>query len=76
MPEAATAHAAKAGAAELRADGVALAPGKAPITEVVRAGEIVGLSGLDGHGQERFLETLAGLQPARSGAVAASSTTS
>jgi ribose transport system ATP-binding protein len=35
----------------------------------VRAGEIVGLSGLDGHGQERFLETLAGLQRPGSGEV-------
>ncbi len=57
---------------ELRAAGVALAAGRTPFTEVVRAGEIVGLSGLDGHGQERFLETLAGLQPPRSGEVAVS----
>ena len=59
-----------ADAAELRASGVALAPGKAPISEVVRAGEIVGLSGLDGHGQERFLETLAGLVPPAGGRIA------
>lgn len=52
--------------AELRAAGLALGPGKTPFSETVRAGEIVGLSGLDGHGQERFLETLAGLsRPAR-----------
>jgi ribose transport system ATP-binding protein len=55
--------------AELRAAGLALAPGKAPFSETVRAGEIVGLSGLDGHGQERFLETLAGLQRPGSGEV-------
>lgn len=47
--------------AELRAADLSLGPGKAPFSETVRAGEIVGLSGLDGHGQERFLETLAGL---------------
>jgi len=57
---------------ELRAAGVVLAAGRTPVSEVVRAGEIVGLSGLDGHGQERFLEILAGLQPARGGEVAVS----
>ena len=46
---------------ELRIAGLALGPGKAPFSETVKAGEIVGLSGLDGHGQERFLEMLAGL---------------
>ena len=61
------------GVSELRAAGVALAPGRTPFTEIVRAGEIVGLSGLDGHGQERFLETLAGLQAPRSGEVAVTS---
>ena len=59
-------------AAELRAAGLVLAAGKQPVSEVVRAGEIVGLSGLDGHGQERFLETLAGLQAPRSGEVSVS----
>ncbi|MCB1499077.1 MAG: sugar ABC transporter ATP-binding protein [Bauldia sp.] len=58
--------------AELRAAGLALAAGKAPFSETVQAGEIVGLSGLDGHGQERFLETLAGLHPPRSGEVVVS----
>jgi ribose transport system ATP-binding protein len=56
--------------AELRAAGVSLGPGKAAFNETVRAGEIVGLSGLDGHGQERFLETLAGLVPPGAGEVA------
>ena len=46
---------------ELRVADLALAPGKTPFSETVKAGEIVGLSGLDGHGQERFLEILAGL---------------
>ncbi len=53
----------------LRASEVSLGPGKATFSETVKAGEIVGLSGLDGHGQERFLETLAGLVPPGSGEV-------
>ena len=35
----------------------------------LRAGSIVGLAGLEGHGQERFLRALAGIQPPRSGEV-------
>ncbi len=37
---------------------------RAPIDEAVRAGEIVGLAGLDGHGQQHFLEAMAGLDDA------------
>jgi ribose transport system ATP-binding protein len=55
---------------ELRASEVSLGPGKATFSETVKTGEIVGLSGLDGHGQEQFLETLAGLLPPGSGEVA------
>ena len=35
----------------------------------MRAGEIVGLAGLEGHGQEAFLEVLCGLRPPASGRV-------
>ncbi|HMN85576.1 MAG TPA: ATP-binding cassette domain-containing protein [Bauldia sp.] len=56
----------------LTASRLALAPGKAAFSETIRPGEIVGLSGLDGHGQERFLETLAGLQMPAAGEVAVS----
>lgn len=52
----------------LEATDLVLQPGATPITETIRSGEILGLAGLDGHGQERFLTTLAGLDPA-SGAV-------
>ncbi|SDB23510.1 ATP-binding cassette domain-containing protein [Bauldia litoralis] len=55
---------------ELRVTDLALAPGKGAINAAIRPGEIVGLSGLDGHGQERFLETLAGLVPPAGGRIA------
>jgi ribose transport system ATP-binding protein len=49
----------------LRADGLALTASARPVDEVFRSGEIVGLAGLEGHGQDSFLEVLAGLrQPA------------
>jgi ribose transport system ATP-binding protein len=47
--------------ARLTAEGVVLREGAAPIDETVRPGEIVGLAGLDGHGQQNFLEVMAGL---------------
>lgn len=53
----------------LQISGVALKPGRAPINETIRTGEIVGLAGLDGHGQEAFLKALAGLDAPASGAV-------
>ena len=53
----------------LRTHSMAIAPGKAAITQTVAAGEIVGLAGLDGHGQEAFLKMLAGLEPPAGGMV-------
>jgi ribose transport system ATP-binding protein len=42
-----------------------------PFSLDVKGGEIVGLAGLDGHGQDLFIETLAGLrQPAKGSVVA------
>ncbi|MDW6024842.1 ATP-binding cassette domain-containing protein [Mesorhizobium sp. BAC0120] len=55
----------------LSARGVALKTDAEPFDLDIRAGEIVGLAGLDGHGQEQFIEMLAGLRaPARGSVVA------
>jgi ABC-type sugar transport system ATPase subunit len=50
-------------------EAVALALNVEPFDDSVRAGEIVGLAGLEGHGQEAFLEVLCGLRPPASGRV-------
>lgn len=49
--------------------GLAVAPGAAPYTTDIAPGGIVGLAGLDGHGQEKFLTMLAGLQTPAGGRV-------
>ena len=41
-------------------EGISLTPGAETQDETVRRGEIIGLAGLDGHGQEAFLEIFAG----------------
>lgn len=51
--------------------GVALKKDAEPFDLDIRAGEIVGLAGLDGHGQEKFIEVLAGLHAPASGNVVA-----
>lgn len=56
-------------APRLTANSVLLKPSGRSFDERIGAGEIVGLAGLDGHGQEAFLETLAGLRPAESGRI-------
>ncbi|MCG2621975.1 sugar ABC transporter ATP-binding protein [Arthrobacter sp. I2-34] len=45
----------------LRAQDVRLSPGAEPINFELRRGELVGLAGLEGHGQDQFLRRLAGL---------------
>ena len=44
----------------LRGNGITLKPGGQPIDFEIRAGELVGLAGLEGHGQDPFLRILAG----------------
>lgn len=44
----------------LRADGLVLAPDREPVSVEIRAGELVGLAGLEGQGQDAFLRALAG----------------
>lgn len=56
------------GDATLRTVGVQLAPGAASIDLTLHAGELVGIAGLEGHGQDAFLKRLAG-QTAGSGSV-------
>jgi len=54
----------------LRIGDLVIAPSVDPISQTIAPGEIVGLAGLDGHGQERFLRTLAGLERPVSGGIA------
>jgi ABC-type sugar transport system ATPase subunit len=53
----------------LAARHVVLVPAAKPIDFAARAGEIVGLAGLEGHGQDRFLQALGGIAPAHAGEV-------
>ncbi|KQY16782.1 hypothetical protein ASE23_23005 [Rhizobium sp. Root73] len=53
----------------LRYDNLVLSAGRKPLSGVIRAGEIAGVAGLEGHGQEQFLLALAGLGRSRDGSV-------
>jgi ribose transport system ATP-binding protein len=57
--------------AVLIAEDLCLAHGRDPVTVTVRPGEILGLAGLEGHGQESFLRSLCGLTRPVSGRVLA-----
>ncbi|HTI00927.1 MAG TPA: ATP-binding cassette domain-containing protein [Acidisoma sp.] len=50
-------------------EDLVLARGRAGFSEAIVPGEILGLAGLDGHGQESFLKVLAGLQAPHAGIV-------
>ncbi|MCX5571704.1 ATP-binding cassette domain-containing protein [Kaistia nematophila] len=58
-------------AVALSVRGLSLKPGAVLFEQTIRRGEIVGLAGLDGHGQDAFIETLAGLRPPVAGEVLA-----
>ena len=58
----------------LRATAVRLGPDTPPIDLAVGRGEIVGLAGLEGHGQEAFLEVLCGLRRPAAGDVSVQAT--
>ncbi|MGW3627258.1 sugar ABC transporter ATP-binding protein [Streptomyces sp. NPDC000880] len=53
----------------LEADGVKVRADAPPVHLTARRGEIIGLAGLEGHGQDEFLRILAGLRPLEAGAV-------
>lgn len=53
----------------LTVENLSLGSDRSAFDERIYGGEIIGLAGLDGNGQEAFIETLAGLRPPDSGAV-------
>nr|WP_319385594.1 ATP-binding cassette domain-containing protein [uncultured Roseibium sp.] len=55
----------------MRVVNLSIIPGSEPISETVHKQEILGLAGLDGHGQAQFLESLAGVHRPASGEVRA-----
>jgi len=53
----------------LEVTGVKVHAGSDPVDLSVKRGEIIGLAGLEGHGQDEFLRILSGLRPAAAGQV-------
>ncbi|MCV6600166.1 MAG: ATP-binding cassette domain-containing protein [Cohaesibacter sp.] len=63
----------KSDAAILKAEDITIWEGTAPFDFTLRPGEIVGIAGLDGQGQDEFVRVLAGVQGAQSGSVVVTS---
>jgi ABC-type sugar transport system ATPase subunit len=59
------------GAPKLRVSGLRMSPGSEPIDLALHAGEILGVIGLDGHGQAPFVQALAGIGLVAEGAIEA-----
>lgn len=55
-------HDRELGPVTLRATGIRLRPDARPVDFEVRGGELVGLAGLEGHGQDRFIRRLSGIE--------------
>jgi ABC-type sugar transport system ATPase subunit len=53
----------------LRAEGLRLVPHRPPVEATIRAGELIGLAGLEGHGQDAFLRMLANGIPDGAGTI-------
>lgn len=66
-PQAASPRASRGSA--LCAEGVVVAPGRPPTDLEIKPGTVIGLAGLEGHGQEAFLEVLACLRRPLSGRI-------
>ncbi|WP_107631329.1 sugar ABC transporter ATP-binding protein [Agathobaculum massiliense] len=58
-----------AGEVRLQAEGLVIAPGKGPASFSVRAGEILGVTGLEGQGQRELLRALFGLHRLAAGKI-------
>jgi len=57
------------GAIAMRGERVTVWPDTAPFDFEIRRGEIVGVAGLDGQGQDAFVRALAGVEPVKSGLI-------
>jgi len=51
----------------MRAENLVVWPGSTPVNFEVRRGEIIGVTGLDGNGQDDFVKILAGVQESHGG---------
>lgn len=62
-------RAASLGKILFEAEGLASDAARAPLSLTIREGEIVGIAGLEGQGQQELMRLLAGFDPARNGSL-------